>query len=789
MDLEKLEFNKVLDILNKYTNTYIGKDLVNSLNPSTDKNIVKKLLAETTEATILILRKGNAPISQIENISISIKKLESNGFLSSKELLNIAHILKIARELKDYFNSSLGKTDETFPNLESYFSQLYTNKLVEDKIFASIIDENTIDDSASINLKNIRRTIRKIELEIRNKLNSILQSKYIGEKVITIKNGRYVVPVKREYQSSIKGFIHDISSTGATVFIEPMAVFELNNQISNLKSDEIIEIEKVLQNLSSLCFSYTNELALTSSTIGLLDFIFAKAKYGIAIKGIEPILNDDTYINLIKARHPLIDKDKVVPINISLGKDYSNLIITGPNTGGKTVTLKTVGLLSAMGMAGMYIPANEKSSIYVFDNIFADIGDEQSILESLSTFSSHIVNIINIINSVTENSLVLIDEIGSGTDPIEGASLGISILDYFNKIHCLTLTTTHYTEIKNYALTTDSYENASCEFDIEKLQPTYKLLIGVPGKSNAFEISEKLGLNENILNKAKSLIDNTTVSIEDLLKSIYNDKLKIDKEKEKILENSKRIEELKKSLEVDNSTLQEQKREIINKAKVEAKNIILDAKETADNIIKELNDTDSLKNANKLRNDLNNKLKETKIENNIQANVGILKEDVFIGMSVYIPSLNQNGIITSLPNKSNKVKIQIGNTKMNFNIENLVKRNNIKTSQTPADTRRGEHCSSDNHSLVNSFTNKSMSISSEINVIGLNVDEAIPIVDKYLDDCYIANLPTARIVHGKGTGALRKGIHLFLKTAPQVKSYRLGTFGEGEMGVTIVELK
>lgn len=781
MDLEKLEFNKILDILNEYTHTYIGKELVHSLNPSTDKNIVKRLLAETTEATILILRKGNAPISQIENISIALKKLESNGILSSKELLDIAHILKISMELKNYFNSSLGKTDEDFPNLKSYFSQLYTNKLIEDKIFSSIIDENTIDDNASQNLRTIRRTIRKIELEIRNKLNSILQSKYIGEKVITIKNGRYVVPVKREYQSSVNGFVHDISATGATVFIEPMAVFELNNQISNLKSDEIIEIEKILQNLSSLCFSYTNELALTSSTIGLLDFIFAKAKYGIAINGVEPVLNDDKYINLIKARHPLIDKNKVVPININLGKEFSNLIITGPNTGGKTVTLKTVGLLSAMAMSGLYIPANERSSIYVFDNIFADIGDEQSILESLSTFSAHIVKIINIINSVTENSLVLIDEIGSGTDPIEGASLGISILDYFNKIHCLTLTTTHYTEIKNYALTTDGYENASCEFDIEKLQPTYRLIIGVPGKSNAFAISEKLGLNEDILNNAKKLIDTTTINVEDLLKSIYDDKLKVEKEKEKILENSKQIEELKKILEFDNTSLEEQKREIITKAKFEAKNIILDAKETADNIIKELNDTDSLKNANELRNKLNSKLKETKIENNIQANVGILKEDVFIGMNVYIPSLNQNGIITSLPNKSNQVKIQIGNAKMNFNIDKLVATSsnyahNNGSSKTPTPT-------------ANSFTNKSMTVSPEINVIGLNVDEAIPLIDKYLDDCYIANLPTCRIVHGKGTGALRKGIHLFLKNAPHVKSYRLGTFGEGEMGVTIVEFK
>lgn len=422
----------------------------------------------------------------------------------------------------------------------------------------------------------------------------------------------------------------------------------------------------------------------------------------------------------------------------------------------------------------MYIPADEKSSIYVFDNIFADIGDEQSISESLSTFSAHMVKIINIVNSATKDSLVLIDEIGSGTDPIEGASLGISILDYLYKTQCLTLTTTHYTEIKNYALVTEGYENASCEFDIEKLQPTYRLIIGVPGRSNAFAISKKLGLNETILNNAKKLIDNTTINIEDLLKNIYEDKLKIEQEKEKILENSHEIEQLKSNLQTDNFKLEEQKKQIINQAKFEAKNIILDAKETADTIIQELNSNTSLKNANQLRNKLNSKLKETKIEETSKEPIGIAKEDIIIGMNVIIPTLNQTGIITSLPNKSNQVQLQIGNAKMNFNINNLVKSN--KTAINTLNQIKSK----------NNTTIKSLNIPSEINVIGLNVDEAIPIVDKYLDDCYIANLPSCRIVHGKGTGALRKGIHAFLKNNTRVKSYRLGTFGEGEMGVTII---
>lgn len=423
----------------------------------------------------------------------------------------------------------------------------------------------------------------------------------------------------------------------------------------------------------------------------------------------------------------------------------------------------------------MYIPADEKSSVYVFDNIFADIGDEQSILESLSTFSAHMVKIINIINSTTENSLVLIDEIGSGTDPIEGASLAISILDYLHSKNCLTLTTTHYTEIKNYALVTKDYENASCEFDIEKLQPTYRLIIGVPGKSNAFAIAKKLGLNEEILNKAKSKIDDTTVNIEDLLKNIYDDKLKIEQEKELILSKSKEIEKLKKSLELDNFALEEQRKDLINKAKIEAKSIILDAKETADNIIKELNEDVSLKNANELRKKLNTKLKETQIEADKQINIGLDKNEIVLGMNVLVPALNQIGIILTLPNKSNQVQIQIGNAKMNFNIKNLAKttKSNINFNEPIKKTTAS--------------IKKSLNVASEINVIGLNVDEAIPIIDKYLDDCYIANLPTCRIIHGKGTGTLRKGIHTFLKNNPHVKSYRLGTFGEGEMGVTIVE--
>ncbi|MBP3831360.1 MAG: hypothetical protein ILA02_03190 [Clostridia bacterium] len=490
-NLKKLEFDQVLQKLSGYCHTYIGKERVLSLEPSSDKNIVKKSLLETSEAVSLMDRNSTPPIAEIENIRIYIKMLESSNTLSPKALLDICNILNMANELKIYFSNFLD--DESYENLRIYFDELYTNSSIVDKIQKSIIDSETIADNASSNLSAIRRHIKQAEQEIKNKLNSILHSsysKYMQENVVTIRNDRFVIPVKQEYRSQIKGFVHDISSSGSTVFIEPMSVFEANNAINNLKVDEATEIERILQSLSSLLFPYTNELLSDIESIGMLDFIFAKAKYSNSIKGITPIINDIKYINLIKARHPLIDSSTVVPISIDIGKDYSLLIVTGPNTGGKTVSLKTVGLLEAMACSGLNIPAEEKSSIYVFDEIYADIGDDQSIADSLSTFSSHMKNISNIVNTATPESLILVDELGSGTDPLEGANLAMSILEYFKNKNILTLATTHYQELKKYALATDGVQNASVEFDIEKLKPTYKLLIGIPGKSNAFAISE-----------------------------------------------------------------------------------------------------------------------------------------------------------------------------------------------------------------------------------------------------------------------------------------------------------
>ena len=569
---------------------------------------------------------------------------------------------------------------------------------------------------------------------------------------------------------------------GSTVFIEPLAVFELNNELNNLKIDESAEIERILYNLSSILFAYTNELKLDVSIIGKLDFIFAKAKYSNSIKGITPIINDEKFVNLINARHPLIDENKVVPTTLSIGKDFSLLIITGPNTGGKTVTLKTVGILELMACSGLNIPAQEKSSIYVFDEIFADIGDDQSISDSLSTFSSHIINISNIVNTATENSLILVDELGSGTDPLEGANLAISILEYFKNNDILTIATTHYQELKRYALVTENVQNASVEFDIENLKPTYKLLLGIPGKSNAFAISEKLGLKKEIIDKARSLLDKQDVDIETLLKKIYDDKIEIEKEKEEIQKNLNQVELLRKNLQRDDNKLKQQEKELIDNAKIKARDILLEAKDEATSLINEMkqieNTSGAIDELNNLRNKLNNSIKEKSIKNSVQ-NVAvnpIAKDLIKPNLKVYITNLNQNGIIVSRINKNDEVQVQIGLIKTNVNIKYLEPAKQLKNDLTKPDI------------LSSPKVSKTRTANSEINVIGLTVDEALPLIDKFLDDCFLAKIQTARIVHGKGTGKLRQSIHTFLKKHRRVKSFRLGTYGEGEMGVTVVEL-
>lgn len=778
--LDKLEYSEIIKLVSNYCKTYIGKETVLKLSPCFDSDEVSHLLEETTEAMDISIKKSNIPVCEIPNIDIWIKQLESTNVLSAKALIDVATILKVSRELKEFFFKDPSFNTNSFSILFDYFNSLYVNKNIESTIFEKILDENTIADNASPKLSSIRKNKKKAEQAIRDKLDSIIHSssysKYLMEPIVTIRNDRFVIPLKQEYRNMIKGFIHDISSSGSTVYIEPLAIFEINNEINNLKIEENIEIEKILQNLSILLYKYTNELKNNVILIGKLDVLSAKVLYSKSIDGIKPTLNTQKYINLIAARHPLIDKNNVVPINIALGKNFNSLIITGPNTGGKTVSLKTTGLLLLMAYTGLYIPCNENSSICVFKNIFADIGDEQSISESLSTFSSHMTNIINITNNANENSLILLDELGSGTDPIEGANLAISILNYFYNMGCLVISTTHYQELKNYALITDGFENASSEFDIENLRPTYKLLIGIPGKSNAFAISQKLGLKQEILDNAYSLLKDDNIHIEDILKNIYDNKIQIEYEKQEIDKNLMQIQNLRKELEKENKDVKQKEQELIENAELEAREIILTAKDEVNEIIKKLNNINGdLKTANNLRNTLNDKLKQfdvKKIENG-----NLEKKDIQLGMLVEVIPFNATGTVISLPNKSNEVQIQIGNTKMNISLSNLNKTKKTLTNENFSTTKVNRNNGS-----------KSKYISPEINVIGQNVDEAIYIIDKYLDDCTISNISPIRIVHGKGTGKLREGIHAFLKKHPHVKSFRLGTFGEGEMGVTVVEL-
>lgn len=779
--LEKLEYNKILNILSNFCITYLGKDLCLQLLPSNNKKNVENMLKETEEACNLLYRCNTPPISEISDNTKNLKTIESYGILSIKSILELTNILTTADNLKKYFNVNYINSEE-FVFLSNLFSKLYSNNSITEKISSCIIDENTIDDKASIELKNIRNKQRNLEQSVKSKLNTFIHSstysKYIQESVITIRNDRYVIPVKDEYRGQIKGFVHDISSSGSTVFIEPISIFDLNNELSNLKIEENIEIEKILQNLSKLFYPYCEEIKTNIKCISKLDFIFAKAKYSKFIKGTTPIINNKKQIFLKNAKHPLLNQSTAVPISLELGNTFNTLVITGPNTGGKTVTLKTIGLLTAMACSGLNIPADNKTSIFVFDKIFADIGDDQSISDSLSTFSSHMKNIVDIVNNSTENSLILVDELGSGTDPIEGASLAISILDYFKNNKCLTVATTHYQELKKYALVTEKFENASVEFDINTLSPTYHLLIGVPGKSNAFEISRKLGLSEYIINNAKSNLSKKDVDFEELLKNIYDNKSKIENEKIEISKELEKVSSLRKSLEKDNSKLLEQEKSIINNAKIEARNILLNAKEEANEIISKMNNSSSSNSElNNLRNQLNKDIKNISITPN-EEKVSIQSldsKDIKPNTEVFVTNFGQNGIVLSNISKSNEVQVQIGSMKININIKYLEKVKNVNKKNS----------STTSYNTVS----KTRTAKSEINVIGLNVEDAIFVVDKFLDDSCLAKLQTVRIVHGKGTGKLRDGIQKFLKTHSHVKSFRIGAYGEGEMGVTVVELK
>ena len=772
--LEKIEFNKITNKLSTYAVTEAGKEKCLNLFPYTDKKTIEKSLSETTEAVSLLFRKGNPPFIEFKKIYDHILNLKNNNFLSIKSLLEINSVLTVSKNLKNYyFENQLNQSE----SLTSYFDHLYTNQRVENQISSSIIDENTLDDRASNNLYKIRQQIKNIQREIKNKLQTLLTSKYIQEPVITLRQNRFVIPIKAEYKSDIPCLVHDSSSSGSTLFIEPLSVFELNNKITDLEMEEKIEIEKILQKLSSLFFEITDELDNTYNLICLLDFIFAKGKYSKSTNCNCPKINDEKIIYLKDAIHPLLDTQTAIPITVKIGEDYSTLLITGPNTGGKTVTLKTIGLLTAMTQAGMHIPASSSSSIYIFDNIFADIGDDQNIFESISTFSSHMINIINILKLSTPNSLVLVDELGSGTDPIEGASLALSILEHLKSNNITTIATTHYTELKQYALLTDGIENASCEFDLETLSPTYRLLLGVPGKSNAFEISKKLGLDESILSNAKKLIGSDTAKIEDLLKEIYDSKSQIELEKEKIQKESNKISELKEKLQNEYNELSEHKKEYIQKSKQEAREILLNAKKEVKELIEEIElEKRNSKKINEFNNKLSKKLSDLALDTKSEDIPNPIDEDaVKEGLLVYIPSFEKNGTILSYSKKSKKVNIQIENIKTTLPLSQITYAKNVETKKEIP--QKG-------HSNF-----KVKKIETKLNIIGMNVEESIFLVDKFLDNASIAKLEFVQIVHGKGSGLLGKGIQNYLKNHPHVKSYRYGTFGEGEMGVTIVEIK
>lgn len=736
MNLDKLDFKYITEKLATFTTSFDGKKLALNLEPSTNSLQVQSMLNETTEAVNLSHEKGSFPISEISDVSIYLKTLAGSLPLTSKGLIELAKVLRCARELNNYFYANdVAKEDlpnTTFAALEPYFSYLYSNKDVEEKINKSILAEDLISDNASLKLSSIRKSKKSLEIDIKNRLNTLIHSssysKYIMDAVITIRDNRFVIPVKEEYRSFVKGFIHDTSASGSTVYIEPLSIFEINNKINNLAIEETKEIERILAMLTNLLKPISTYLKRDLDLISKLDFINAKAKLAIDMDASLPILADE--INLRFAKHPLIEKTKAVPNNIYVGKDFTTLVITGPNTGGKTVTLKTVGLICAMAQSGLYIPALDGSKVKVFDNIFVDIGDSQSIEESLSTFSSHMINIIEITKNVTSKSLVLVDELGSGTDPAQGATLAIALLEYFHNKGAFTIATTHYQEIKNYCITHDSYENASCEFDIENLTPTYKLLIGIPGKSYAFSISKRLGLDTKILDRASSLIEKPATDIETLMKEIYDDRIAIEKIKEEHSKNLNQVELLRKSLEKEASSKLEKEEQRLEKVKNEARTILLNAKEEANEIINELTKLEKgdLKKANELRNSLNSKIKET------SPNSGL-------DLSVLLKLNNQE---TIKPNKKSTTHVQ---------------------------------------------NSKSMNTSSEINLIGETAFNAVQELDKYLDNCTMAHLHQVRVVHGKGTGKLREEIHKYLKKSKYVSSYRIAGFGEGDYGVTIVELK
>lgn len=788
--LDVLEYKIVLDKLINHISSSLGKEKALELTPLSDIDEIKRLQDETEEAYKLIIKVGSPSIYGVTNLKAELKHVEKGGIMLPRKLLEVSDNLRSAKAMINY----LGNTEENiknYPQLSKYVNALYKNTNLENDINIAIISEDEISDNASRNLSRIRRAQKNKTQGIRDKLNGIIrsQSNALQDNIITVRDGRYVVPVKSEKRGLVKGIVHDQSSSGATVFIEPMSVVQLNNELRILESEENEEIRNILRDLSLKALEISEELLLNQEILTDLDLIFAKGKLAIEMDAIKPKLNNQGYFNFKKARHPAIDKKKVVPIDIYIGDDYNTLVITGPNTGGKTVTLKTVGLITLMAQTGFHIPCDFGSTVAVFDEIFADIGDEQSIEQSLSTFSSHMTNIVKILENVKDNSLVLFDELGAGTDPTEGAALAMAILKRLLDKNIRTIATTHYSQLKLFALTTDKVKNGAVEFDVDTLSPTYRLHIGVPGKSNAFEISKRLGLDDEIIEESRVFISQENQSFEDVLQQIESDRKRIEESKmeQELLERT--ISNLKEELEKEIEKNKKSREKIVEEAKDEAFDILNEAKETASDLIKELKfmkavssiDEDVQSKVNKLEKDVNKKLNkyETKssgIKTKVSKQSKEIK-DIDIGDDVEILGIGQEGEVATKPDKKGNLLVQVGIMKINANIKNLrlIKSKESKTAETNI------------KSIIKNKANQN--ISQEIDLRGMNIEEAILEIDKYLDDAYIIGVKEVQLIHGKGTGVLRKGVQNYLKKHKHVKSFRIGGYSEGGMGVTVVQLK
>lgn len=785
--LSTLEYNKIISRLVSFACSDGAKQILHKLEPMTDIDKINTALDYTNDALTRVYQKGSVDFSRIKDIRGSIARLKVGSSLNALELLNISMLLECAAHIKGYY-------EQRADSIQPLIDMLDPVTLLNNTIKKCIISEDEISDDASANLRSIRRQKNIAADRIHTELNKILNSPstrtYLQDYVITTRQGRFCLPVKAEYKSLMPGMVHDQSSTGSTVFIEPAAVVKLNNDIRELELKEQAEIEVILADLSAKAAEYTDSLLSDYEILTNLDCIFAKALLSRHFNCSRPVMNNKGIVNIKKGRHPLIEPHTVVPIDIYLGTDFNLLIITGPNTGGKTVSLKTVGLLTLMAQAGLNIPALEHSDIAVFDNIFADIGDEQSIEQSLSTFSSHMTNTVDILKKADSNSLILFDEIGAGTDPTEGAALAIAILDSLHRRNITTMATTHYSEIKMYALTTDGVENACCEFDVQSLRPTYRLLIGVPGKSNAFAISKKLGLSDNIINDASRRLDSEDIKFEDLVTDLEQSRVTIEREREELNEYKAQIAQLKSELTKKTERLDERTDNIIRKANEEAARILKDAKEYADKTINAMNKhgmtvKELEKNRSAIREKMNKRQEKLKIEpaNNISEHKAHDISEFKVGMHVKVLTMNVIGTVSQIHKNKNQVTVLVGSLSTKMDIKNLAI---LKGYKDPAETSSKPKGAGGSGKIKMS---KSSSVSSEINLLGYTVDEAIAVLDKYLDDAYIARIPQVRIVHGKGTGALRSGITSYLHGVPYIKEFRLGQIGEGAEGVTIVTFK